>query len=303
MPGRSEGDRVIRWPRCVAGVLVLLASSALYAADEPAHAPGEGGPGDPGAGDPQEALLRVPRWAGQSRHHPGARLLQARRQWSEPGPLCQRPTGRRPRRSCSSSKTARCPPAIDRARPEEEIQTVKDWIGATAPSYPRRAFDDRTTLQEILNDLQKHPEAAPNLRYFSLAHLVRDDADLPDLKRIEFNLNKALTWCGVKPPAGKPAAEPVDGTATLFRFDVRHAGWDNRSLFFRSPKGGSPDLFPLTPYDLILLEYPHAVALLPGDALTPRLTDYFAAARLARPMPFLRGLARGTTRHQDPAGR
>ena len=72
------------------------------------------------------------------------------------------------------------------------------------PAELSARFDDRTTLQEILNDLQKHPEAAPNLRYFSLAHLVRDDADLPDLKRIEFNLNKALTWCGVKPPAGAP---------------------------------------------------------------------------------------------------
>ena len=136
--------------------------------------------------------------------------------------------------------------------------------------------------------MRQHPEDAPNLRYFSLAHLIKDNAEPPDLKRVEFGLQKALAWCGVKPPGGKPAAEPVDGTATLFRFDVRHAGWDNRELFSRSPKGGEPDLVRLTPYDLILLEYPHAVTLPPGDALANRLDAYLQAARLARPVPFLR---------------
>jgi hypothetical protein len=179
-------------------------------------------------------------------------------------------------------------PPGDRPRPSnEEIQTLKEWIACTAPSYPA-AFDDRTTLNAILNDLQQHADQAPNLRYFSLAHLIKDDADLPNLKKVEFDLQKALTWCGVKPPAGKLPAEPVDGTATLFRFDVRHAGWDNHELFFRSPKGGNADIYRLTPYDLILLEYPHAVTLPPADALAERLNSYVQAARLARPAPFLR---------------
>jgi len=179
-------------------------------------------------------------------------------------------------------------PPGDRPRPTaEEVKTIKEWIQARAPSYAA-AFDDHTTLSGILNDLQQHPDDAPHLRYFSLAHLIRDDAELPDLNRAEFNLQKALMWCGVKPPKNQAAAEPVDGTATLFRFDVRHAGWDNNELFFRTTEGGKQDIYGLTPYDLILLEYPHAVTLPPADELTERLRAYFQAAHLARPVPFLR---------------
>lgn len=178
-------------------------------------------------------------------------------------------------------------PPGDRPRPtEDEIKTLKEWIACTAPSYPV-AFDDRTTLNAILNDLRQHPNDAPNLRYFSLAHLIRDDAELPNLKKAEFDLLKALTWCEVKPPGGKLAVEPVDGTATLFRFDVRHAGWDNNELFFRKAEVAK-DAFRLTPYDLILLEYPHASNLPPADALAEQLKAYFEAAKLARPVPFLR---------------
>jgi len=179
-------------------------------------------------------------------------------------------------------------PPGDRPRPtDEEIGTLKEWIQAGAPSYPA-AFDDHTTLQTIVADLRQHPEEAAQLRYFSLAHLVQDGAAVPDLKKVEFDLQKALTWCGVKPPEGRPAAEPVDGTATLFRFDVQHAGWDDRTLFFRSPKGGKQDLARLTPYDLILLEYPFAARLEPADVLAKPFDDYFQTAGLGRRVPFIR---------------
>lgn len=179
-------------------------------------------------------------------------------------------------------------PPGDRPRPtEEETRTLKEWIRATAPSYPRD-FDDRSTIDAMLADLGQHAEEAPHLRYFSLAHLIRDDEPLPDLKKVEFDLQRALTWCGVKPLAGKPAAEPVDGTATLFRFDVRHAGWDSRELFAHSLRSGRSGIYQLTPYDLILLEYPHGFGIAPDDPVAKRLDEYFAAASLTRRVPFLR---------------
>jgi mono/diheme cytochrome c family protein len=179
-------------------------------------------------------------------------------------------------------------PPGDRPRPtEEETRTLKEWVRASAPSYPR-AFDDRSTLEAMLTDLDQQAEEAPHLRYFSLAHLIRDDEPLPDLKKVEFDLQRALTWCGVKPPPGKAAAEPVDGTATLFRFDVQHAGWDNRNLFSRSPRSGLTGIYQLTPYDLILLEYPHGFGLAPDDPIAKRLDEYFAAAGITRRVPFLR---------------
>ena len=82
-------------------------------------------------------------------------------------------------------------PPGDRPRPtDEETGTLKEWIRETAPSYPRD-FDDRTTLEAMLADLRQHAEEAPHLRYFSLAHLIRDNEPLPDLKKVEFDLQRA----------------------------------------------------------------------------------------------------------------
>jgi hypothetical protein len=81
----------------------------------------------------------------------------------------------------------------------------------------------------------------------------------------------------------------VDDIATLYRFSVREAGWDNRELFFQTKKGAKDDIYQLTPFDLILLEYPHGAALTAGHPLAGRLNDYLTAARLARPIPYLRG--------------
>jgi mono/diheme cytochrome c family protein len=179
-------------------------------------------------------------------------------------------------------------PPGDRPRPtDEEIKTVKDWIQAAAPGYPVE-FDDRATLDAMLRDLEGRANDAPHLRYFSLAHLIRDDAELPNLKKAEFDLQKALTWCGVAPPAGRDPAEPVDDTATLFRLDVRHAGWDTRELFVRMVNTVPDGIAPLTPFDLILLEYPHAYGLRGDDRRAKPLGDYFAKAKLTRPVPFLR---------------
>jgi hypothetical protein len=47
-------------------------------------------------------------------------------------------------------------------------------------------------------------------------------------------------------------------------------------------------LHPLTPYDLILLEYPHGFRLPPGHPQTSRLNQYFKNARQVQPVPFLR---------------
>ncbi len=148
-------------------------------------------------------------------------------------------------------------PPGDRPRPtDDEIKTLKDWVQASAPGYPV-AFDDTTTLTAMLRDAASRPDDAPFLRYASLAHLIGEEPDLSRLKTTESNLQTALAGCGVKPPPGKFAAEPVDDCATLFRFDVRHAGWERGELFFRSDPKGQKDIYSLTPYDLVLLEYPH----------------------------------------------
>ncbi len=179
-------------------------------------------------------------------------------------------------------------PPGGRPRPQpDEIESLKQWIAESATSFPA-AFDEATTLRVMLNDLATQPEeAAPYLRYFSLAHLIHEDAKLPNLATAERELQQALLRAGAIAP-GQPPPVPVDGTATLFRFDIRPAGWDSNALFVKVAKGAE-GLFPLTPYDVLLLEYPHAAAMPPTDPLAKPLRDYLAKAKLARPVPFLQG--------------
>jgi mono/diheme cytochrome c family protein len=164
-----------------------------------------------------------------------------------------------------------------------EIATLKRWIAEAAPRYPRE-FDEQYTLAAMLDDVNRQEEAAPYLRYVSLAHLVRDDLPIASLKTVENSFQQAFKR--LRPDS--PAPEPVDDAATLFRFDVRKMGWDGRELFLQMRKGAPDDLYPLTPYDLVLLEYPFGFRLPPDHPLAKRLSQYLRTARLIEPIAFLR---------------
>ncbi len=170
------------------------------------------------------------------------------------------------------------PGSRPRLKPEE-IDALKQWIAASSPRFPA-AFDDASTLQTILDDLATHPADAEYLRYFSFAHLIREDTALPDLKKAVPDLYHALAAAGVDP---REMPQEVDDTATLFRFDVRFGankvGWANRDLF-STPGGGIHQV--LSVYDVLLLEYPH------GSMVDKRFDDYLTKAKLVRPIPFLR---------------
>ncbi|MCE9567697.1 MAG: hypothetical protein K8U57_37325 [Planctomycetes bacterium] len=165
-------------------------------------------------------------------------------------------------------------PPGDRPRLEsKEIDVLKKWIAVGAPSFPV-AFDDAGTLRAMLDDIATHQDDAANLRYFSFAHLVTDKGPPPDLVKADGDLKRALFRFGITTPP-----VPVDDSATLFRFDIRTAGWDKRDLFEKA--GG---IYPINTYDVLLLEYPFGVAV----SGNKRLDDYFATAKLVRPIPFLR---------------
>ena len=65
------------------------------------------------------------------------------------------------------------------------------------------------------------------------------------------------------------------------------------------PRGGLTGIYRLTPYDLILLEYPHGFGVAPGDPIAGRLDEYFTAARLVPPRALLAsGVACGEAGNQ-----
>lgn len=176
------------------------------------------------------------------------------------------------------------PPGTRKRPTADERKVLKDWIAAGAPSFPAE-FDDGFTVQSMLDDLRRQKDGdAQHLRYFTLAHLVRDaDPFKLNLQRVEDELSAALCALDATSPKDRRVIAPVGDTATLYRFDVRALDWDNRELFFRPvSKGTSPSVYDLTAYDLLLFEYPHA------SAPDPQLRDYLTQAKLARPVPFLR---------------
>lgn len=172
------------------------------------------------------------------------------------------------------------PPGGRKRPPAEDRKVLKDWIEAGAPSYPA-AFDDAFIASEMLADLRgQKPE---DVRYFSFVHLLRDDA-VPNLEKAADELNAALAALDPTGPKDRKVITPVGDTATLYRFDLRTLGWDNRELFDRVEKMAPAGVYAsLTAYDLLLLEYPLA------PAPDPQLGRYLADAKLARPVPFLRG--------------
>ena len=176
-------------------------------------------------------------------------------------------------------------PPGGRPRPTlDEIDTLKKWVRHKAPSYPR-AFDDRTTLALMLDDLDRQPEEnRARLRYLSFAHLVRDDAPLPDLKALESRLQRALLASSGR--AVSP--QPVDDTGTLFRLDLRPLEWDAPDLFERIENQKSVGVYPLVAFDLILNEYPASLYEIKVGDLEGRLRSFLAAAKQLRPVPFLR---------------
>jgi mono/diheme cytochrome c family protein len=170
-------------------------------------------------------------------------------------------------------------PPGGKARPTgEEVAVLKRWVMEDAPRFPL-SFDANETARVILEDIGRlKAEDLPHARYLSLTHLLKDETPT-DLGKAQGNLQRALRLAGVTVPP-----VPVDDAATVFRLDARTAGWDNTELFYRVAAGTPRGINPLTPYDVLLLEYPYGTV--PTDK---RFDDYLAKAKLHRPIPYLRG--------------
>ncbi|HJZ89823.1 MAG TPA: hypothetical protein VKE40_03050 [Gemmataceae bacterium] len=164
-----------------------------------------------------------------------------------------------------------------------ELTTLKDWVAAGATEYPIR-FDDDFVYKSILADVVKTPSArVPMARYLSLHHL----AEKPDVlarKRAEF-LNAELPSLLVP---GAPAAQALDPTETVFRIDLDRAGW-NIQPFKEIKNGMAGNRIDANLFDVVLLEYPHAVIPAKSESFNRLVTTFLQPTRQVRPVVFVRG--------------
>jgi hypothetical protein len=175
------------------------------------------------------------------------------------------------------------PPGRHAKVPPNEVATLKDWVESGAVKYPTR-FDDEFVYKTIQDDVKATPAArVPMARYFSLHHL----ADKPDVlaqKRREF-LDAGLPSLLVP---GAPEAKRLDPTETIFRIDLDRAGWSIKP-FKEIVNGKVGNRIDANLFDLVLLEYPHAVIPANSVAFDGLVTTFLYSARQVRPVVFVRG--------------
>jgi hypothetical protein len=166
----------------------------------------------------------------------------------------------------------------------EEVAVIRDWVASGAAAYPVR-FDDEFAHAKILADVQKYePDDTASFRYLSLHHLAADgsNADLQKARTEFLTAVMSVLRAGAE-------VQPIDPTETIFKIDLQTAGW-HHLLFKKIDKkgldGGPADgnLF-----DVVLLEYPHAVIPENSPAYEKLGAAFLKPARQVRPIAFVRG--------------
>jgi len=172
------------------------------------------------------------------------------------------------------------PPGNRRRPTSNELDTLKRWVAAQAPQYPKE-FDDGYVLSAIHADWARQSPPG-HFRYVSFAHLAGDITLARSIAVKQEQLLKALAGATTREPAA--TLQAVDEAATIFRIDIDKLGWLEKDLFHEiGLQGQDLGVHRLVPFDLLLLENPY---LLPRDA---RFDGYLGSPMHVRPTPFLRG--------------
>ena len=180
------------------------------------------------------------------------------------------------------------PPGIGPKLSDAEVQIVRDWIGAAAPSYPKQ-FDDLYVLSAILTDVKNQPEAdLPSLRYFSLANLIPDDNASFSMTELRESLRAAINYLSKTELLKLDEADPV---GAVFRVDIRKTGWAATPFEERRLVNGVRKFFAsnVTLFDVMLLEYPLGLVY-PAHEIYRQADAFLDRAKQVRPLAFVRGL-------------
>jgi mono/diheme cytochrome c family protein len=177
------------------------------------------------------------------------------------------------------------PPGRHPKVPEDEVDVLRKWVSADAGAYPLH-FDDAYVYDAILADLAEAPARdVPHYRYLTLHHLA-EDAATTDFFQARADFLRDLPKVFV-PMWGGP--QPVGAHATVFRIDLRDAGWDLKPFVKVDSDGKDNGESQVNVFDVVLLEYPYL--RLPSDspAFEKIAAKFLKPAKQVRPAPFVRG--------------
>ncbi|TWU51697.1 c-type cytochrome domain-containing protein [Rubripirellula reticaptiva] len=182
-----------------------------------------------------------------------------------------------------------------------EIETVRKWIEAGAPAFPKdiqqpdqqdsdSALSNVVGAEYVLTQILKHVKATPRddrpfLRFFSSNHSLVEGATAAELKVNGQALSKAMNHLSWEPAIVKPTK--VDEIGSIYAVDIRKLGWHKRP--FRVVDAGTETVPSSTDlYDMVLLEYPYALAFENSETFDELWETYLQPAELIRPIPFVR---------------
>lgn len=176
------------------------------------------------------------------------------------------------------------PPGNRPPVPAAEREILRLWLAAAAPAYVEK-YDDEYVLNTQLADARSRAAGElPFTRYVSLAHEVPSAVTPLEPRRTA--LKKALADLSKD---GK--LQPLDPAETVFRFDLRQAGWDAKPFETVTEVNEKEVRKPLrwTLFDAVLLEYPHGEYYDDIKAFATLRDAFLRPAAQIRPVAFLRG--------------
>jgi len=178
------------------------------------------------------------------------------------------------------------PPGKCAKVPEQEVAVLRDWVASGAAAYPVR-FDDEFAHETILANIKDpttDPDDVPFYRYLTLHHLAEGPA--ADLTAVRPKFLEAVRSAFKK---GSVGPRPIDPTATVFRIDLRDVGWDHKPFIKLDPEGREDGSAKGNIFDILLLEYPHAVLPAGSPVFAELVPKFLRPADQVRPVAFVRG--------------
>src|SRR5262249_54645025 len=176
------------------------------------------------------------------------------------------------------------PPGRHAKVPADEVAVLREWVSSGAAAYPVR-FDDVFAHETILANIKDaDPDDVPFFRYLTLHHLA--DGPTGDLTAVRPKFLEAVRSVSRERSVGP---RPIDPTATIFRIDLRDIGWDHKPFVKLNDKGEEDGSAKGNVFDVVLLEYPHAVLPAGSPVFAELAMKFLRPADQVRPVPFVRG--------------